>query len=88
MQRHGIPTAKYEVFTDLAKALAYVRAVSFRVVIKASGLAAGKGVVLPTSVAEAEAALTDMMEKKVFGAAGTRTGERTIILTVFVDCFC
>ena len=71
MARHEIPTAAYAVFDDLSQALAYVQSAPFRIVIKASGLAAGKGVILPTSVAEAEAALRDIMEKKIFGAAGS-----------------
>jgi phosphoribosylamine--glycine ligase len=66
---NGIPTAAYERFTAVAPAKAYIRAVGAPVVVKADGLAAGKGVVVATSVAEAEAAL-DMMFAGGLGAAG------------------
>lgn len=68
--RHRIPTAASTTFTSLEPALAHVRSGPVPVVIKASGLAAGKGVVIATTHAEAEAALRDMMGAKVFGAAG------------------
>jgi len=68
--RHKIPTAAAETFRSLAPALEYVRQQPVPIVIKASGLAAGKGVVIATTHAEAEAALRDMMESKVFGASG------------------
>ncbi len=68
--RHRIPTAAAETFRALEPALAYVRRQPVPIVIKASGLAAGKGVVIATTHAEAEAALRDMMETKVFGASG------------------
>ena len=70
MVRHHVPTAASATFRQLAPALAYVRAQPVPIVIKASGLAAGKGVVIATTLAEAEAALRDMMETKVFGASG------------------
>ena len=70
MVRHRVPTAASRTFRELAPALAYVRSHPVPVVIKASGLAAGKGVVIATTHAEAEAALRDMMETKVFGASG------------------
>ena len=68
--RHRIPTAASATFTSLEPALVHVRSGPVPVVIKASGLAAGKGVVIATTHAEAEAALRDMMGAKVFGAAG------------------
>jgi len=68
--RHKIPTAAAETFRSLEPALAYVRRQPVPIVIKASGLAAGKGVVIATTHAEAEAALRDMMETKVFGSSG------------------
>jgi len=68
--RHKIPTAAAETFRSLEPALAYVRQQPVPVVIKASGLAAGKGVVIAMNHAEAEAALRDMMETKVFGSSG------------------
>ncbi|TDZ14818.1 Bifunctional purine biosynthetic protein ADE1 [Colletotrichum orbiculare MAFF 240422] len=71
MKRYGVPTAKYEVFDDVGLAKAYVSAVNHRIVIKASGLAAGKGVFLPTSKEEAYQALEDMMVKGLFASAGS-----------------
>ncbi len=68
--RHRIPTAAAATFTSVAPALVRVRAGRFPVVLKASGLAAGKGVVIARDLAEAEAALRDMLEAKVFGASG------------------
>ena len=68
--RHRIPTAAAATFTAVAPALAHVRAGRFPVVLKASGLAAGKGVVIARDAAEAEAALRDMLEARVFGASG------------------
>ena len=70
MQRHGIPTARYAVFTDLAEALQHLNNVDYPVVIKASGLAAGKGVILPASREEAQSALCDMLVGHAFGGAG------------------
>lgn len=70
MRRHGIPTAAYAVFTDFEQARTYVRVRSSPVVIKANGLAAGKGVLLPNSPQEAEVALRQLMVKRTFGAAG------------------
>ena len=61
LQRHRIPTADYASFSDLSAALAHVRTRAAPIVIKADGLAAGKGVVIATSVAEAEHALTSML---------------------------
>ncbi len=68
--RHGIPTAAYARFDSTAPAIAYVRERGAPIVVKADGLAAGKGVVVATSVAEAEAAIDDMLTASVFGAAG------------------
>ncbi|MCB9141407.1 MAG: phosphoribosylamine--glycine ligase [Anaerolineales bacterium] len=70
MQRHDIPTARYAVFTDFEQALAYTQSVDHPVVIKASGLAAGKGVLLPETADEAESALRQIMTDRAFGAAG------------------
>ena len=72
LARHRIATAHYAVFTELAPALAYVRTHGAPIVIKADGLAAGKGVVVAMSLAEAEAALEDMLGNASFGAAGAR----------------
>jgi phosphoribosylamine---glycine ligase len=68
--RAGVPTAKYRRFTDPAQAKAYIRAEGAPIVVKADGLAAGKGVVVAQSVDEAIAAVADMMERKRFGGAG------------------
>lgn len=70
MQRHGIPTADFAVFTDLHQAQAHLEKVSDPVVIKASGLAAGKGVLLPETLEEARAALAHLMQARAFGKAG------------------
>jgi phosphoribosylamine--glycine ligase len=70
MARHGIPTARHATFTDFDRALDHLRQVDYPVVLKASGLAAGKGVILPASLAEAEAALRQIMVDREFGAAG------------------
>ncbi len=72
MKRYGIPTAAYEIFTDLEEALAYVETAPVPTVIKADGLALGKGVVIAQTREEARAALRDMMENKVFGDSGSR----------------
>jgi phosphoribosylamine--glycine ligase len=70
LQRHDIPTAAFEVFTDPALARAYVIAASRPLVVKADGLAAGKGVVVAGDAAEAVDAIDRMMVERVFGAAG------------------
>lgn len=70
MKKYGIPTAAYEVFTDYDKALAYVRGGKFPVVLKADGLALGKGVLICETLAEAEAGLKQIMLDKAFGTAG------------------
>ncbi len=72
MKKYGIPTASYEVFTDAAAALEYLKTQSFPIVIKADGLALGKGVLIPTNFSEAEKAIHDMMEEQTFGASGSR----------------
>jgi phosphoribosylamine---glycine ligase len=72
LERHGIPTAAYRAFTDLAAARAYVRTRTLPIVIKADGLAAGKGVVIAATFAEAESALERMLEQGQFGAAGAK----------------
>lgn len=70
MARHAIPTARYAAFTDLDEALDHVHRQSVPIVIKADGLAAGKGVVVASTLAEAEQALTRMLGEAAFGAAG------------------
>ena len=72
LHRHQIPTASYACFTALEPALAHVRALGAPIVIKADGLAAGKGVILAQDLATAEQALRDMLGGGRFGAAGER----------------
>jgi phosphoribosylamine--glycine ligase len=70
MQRYNIPTAAYATFTDLNAALDYVAEQSFPLVIKADGLAAGKGVIIAQDIATANEAIIDIMREKTFGQAG------------------
>jgi len=72
MQRHGIPTAAYGSFTDIEAAEAFIRTHGAPIVVKADGLAAGKGVILAQTEAEATAAVRDMLAGNAFGAAGHR----------------
>ena len=72
MAKYHIPTAKYQDFTDLDVALAYIRQEGAPIVVKADGLALGKGVVVAQTVAEAEEAAREMMQDGKFGAAGTK----------------
>lgn len=72
MQKYHIPTAQYQVFTSPAEALAFLKTASFPIVIKADGLALGKGVLIPRSYAEAEAAVRTIMEDRAFGDSGSR----------------
>ena len=71
MKKYHIPTAKYETFTDLDAALAYVREQGAPIVVKADGLALGKGVTVAATVEEAEQALREMMADHKFGASGS-----------------
>lgn len=80
LARHGIPTAYYAVHTEVAPALAYIREKGAPIVIKADGLAAGKGVIVAMTLAEAEAAVIDMLEGNAFGAAGAR-----VVIEEFLD---
>ncbi len=70
MLRHGIPTGRFAVFSEFEAALAHLRDTDYEVVVKASGLAAGKGVLLPEDANQAETALRDMIMERKFGAAG------------------
>ena len=72
LARHDIPSADYQTFTDVTPALAYLEKMGAPIVIKADGLAAGKGVIVALSEAEAEAAIRDMLEANAFGDAGAR----------------
>jgi phosphoribosylamine---glycine ligase len=70
MKRHGLPTARFEVFTDYESAKKYLHTQKLPIVVKASGLALGKGVVICRTREEAEAALENCLVKKIFGTAG------------------
>ena len=80
LARHGIPTARYAVFTDADAALAYLREHGAPIVVKADGLAAGKGVIVATTLEEAEAAVRDMLGGNAFGEAGAR-----VVIEEFLD---
>ena len=80
MKKYGVKTAKYQSFTDKEKAIKYLEEMFYPVVIKASGLAAGKGVVIAQNRKEAEDTLNDMMTNKVFAAAGD-----TVVIEEFLD---
>lgn len=91
LQRHAIPTAWYQVFTDAAAARAFVQEKGAPIVVKADGLAAGKGVIVARTEAEAIAAIDDMLSGNAFGNAGSRvvveqclTGEEASFI-VMVD---
>lgn len=72
MKKYGVPTAAYEVFTSAEEAKAYVKKVGAPIVVKADGLAAGKGVIVAQTVEEALEAVSDIMDDKSFGDAGSR----------------
>ena len=78
--RHGIPTARYAVFTELAPALEHVRRHGAPIVVKADGLAAGKGVVVASTLEQAEAALQDMLGGRAAGDASAR-----VVVEEFLD---
>ncbi|KID58031.1 phosphoribosylamine--glycine ligase [Pseudoalteromonas luteoviolacea] len=72
LARHQIPTAAYQTFTDIEPAIAYVKEQGAPIVVKADGLAAGKGVIVAMTEAEAEEAIRDMLAGNAFGDAGSR----------------
>ena len=72
MQKYGIPTAKYRVFTEQQAALDYIAGEKFPLVIKADGLALGKGVIIAENLSEAQSAVKSMMSDKVFGESGAK----------------
>ncbi|MGB9826495.1 MAG: phosphoribosylamine--glycine ligase, partial [Desulfofundulus sp.] len=91
MARYGIPTARFAAFSDAGEASAYIRKLNAPCVVKADGLAAGKGVIVCRTVEEALKAVEEIMVKGVFGAAGSRvvveeylTGQEVSILA-FTD---
>ena len=80
LARHHIPTAAYQNFTDVEPALAYLRQQGAPIVIKADGLAAGKGVIVAETLAQAEDAVRDMLSGNAFGQAGCR-----VVIEEFLD---
>ena len=72
MKKYGIPTAAYETFTDEAAALRYLDTVPAPIVVKADGLALGKGVIIAQTTGEAKSAVRSMMEEKIFGESGSK----------------
>ena len=70
MRKYGIPTARYETFTDMDKALSYLETAPMPIVVKADGLALGKGVIIAQNLAEAQDAVRSMMADRVFGESG------------------
>jgi phosphoribosylamine---glycine ligase len=72
MARHGIPTARFELFTDAGAARRYARSLGVPLVVKADGLAAGKGAIVCRTLAEADQAIAQCLEQRAFGAAGER----------------
>ncbi|MFZ3152992.1 phosphoribosylamine--glycine ligase [Pseudomonas sp.] len=80
LARHAIPTADYQNFTEVEPALAYLQKVGAPIVIKADGLAAGKGVIVAMTLAEAEDAVRDMLAGNAFGDAGSR-----VVIEEFLD---
>ena len=79
MKKYGIPTARYEIFTDLGTALSYLDTAPIPTVIKADGLALGKGVIIAQTLAEAKQAVTDMMANAKFGRSGS-----TVVIEEFL----
>ncbi len=80
LARHNIPSADYQNFTEIEPALAYVREKGAPIVVKADGLAAGKGVIVAMTLEEAEDAIRDMLAGNVFGEAGSR-----VVVEEFLD---
>ena len=80
MKKYGIPTAKYEIFTDLTEAMRYVDGQEPPIVVKADGLALGKGVIIAATREEAKAALGEMMEKGKFGESG-----KTVVIEEYLE---
>ncbi|MDP5039878.1 MAG: phosphoribosylamine--glycine ligase, partial [Paraglaciecola sp.] len=80
LARHAIPTGSYQNFTEIEPALAYVKKMGAPIVIKADGLAAGKGVIVAMTSAEAEEAIRDMLAGNAFGEAGSR-----VVVEEFLD---
>ena len=80
MKKYGIPTASYEIFTEMDKALSYLDTAPIPTVVKADGLALGKGVIIAQTRDEARAAVRDMMEGGLFGKSGS-----TVVIEEFLE---
>ncbi|MBY4596113.1 phosphoribosylamine--glycine ligase [Ottowia caeni] len=87
MQRHDIPTARFETFTDPVAAHAYVDKIGAPIVVKADGLAAGKGVVVAQTLAEAHAAVADMLESNTFGVTHNAGADGVAVPRVVIEEF-
>jgi phosphoribosylamine--glycine ligase len=94
MKRHHIPTARYSTFSNFEDAIKYLQRLDFPIVIKASGLAAGKGVILPATMEEAKSTLRSILIDNSFGAAGNqvvieeRLSGQEVSLMAFTDGHC
>ena len=91
MQKYNIPTAKFQAFNNMEKALQYLEVIDFPIVIKADGLAFGKGVIIAQTKVEAKKIIVDMMQNKIFGESGQEivieeflSGQEVSVLT-FTD---
>ena len=80
MKKYGIPTADYETFTDVNEAIAYIKKQTPPIVVKADGLALGKGVIIAKTTEEAENAVVEMMENAKFGDSG-----KTVVIEQFLE---
>ena len=80
MKKYGIPTASYEIFTEMDKALSYLDTAPIPTVVKADGLALGKGVIIAQTREEAKTAVRDMMENGMFGKSGS-----TVVIEEFLE---
>ena len=80
MKKYGIPTASYEIFDDYQKAKAYLEKQTMPIVLKADGLALGKGVLICNTLEEAQKGLKEMMQEHRFGSAGN-----TVVIEEFLE---
>ena len=92
MKKYNIPTAAYENFTDPQEALAYLETAKMPIVLKADGLALGKGVLICNTLEEAKAGVKEIMEDKKFGTAGNTmvieefmTGREVSVLSLWME---
>ena len=84
LQKNNIPTAYFEVFTETHPAIEYVKEMGLPIVIKADGLAAGKGVIIANTLKEATHAINDMLEENRFGEAGSRVVIEEYLIEIFL----